>query len=546
MAVNLASLRRRYRTQKTLRAPIEPTWDEIEKFMGPVSEAGTTHGQPGQGQALSDRSDVWDFTAIDGREKLASSIHGSVTSPSVRWFLMNYRKSTLNRDVEAKSWLDTEAEDIWNDLQDSDFDVEIGTSYFELSGPGACFLSIEPNPGTVDPKTLTESWEGVDFTNIPLREGYFEPDRKGQVKVFWRRHMWTCGQIIDWCEVKGVEVPQDIAEAQEKGDETLHEIVFCVFPRPEIQKRKSLRYPAAPNQRPWGCVWWREDTGAQLGEESGYYEKPVYFCRWSKTAGSKWGHGPGNIALPTVRYLNAWMETYKTAGEKAVDPPILANERDLIGNVDLTPGGLTPCRDINGFKALESQSRFDVAEAIINNLQSQVRSLFRTDDLQLKESPAMTATEVQVRYELMNRILGKTLTFIQRDLLAPVITTILHMRIRLRVAAPMPKQVKAAGGVYNIEYQGPLARSQRTDEVAAIERGAAFVAGLAQFYPKARAAFDPIKAIKHVFNRLGVPSDVMPTDAEMQKAVEAMDEQERRAIAAETEPAQAMWLFFMR
>lgn len=535
---DFASYRRRYRTQKTLRSRIEPTWDEIKKFMGPVTEANSA-GTSMHGGAVEKDKDVWDFTAIDGREKLTSSMHMSITNPNLRWFINSFRDSKLNRDTEARSWLDQESEDVWNDIQDSDFNVEIGSNYHDLTGPGCTFLAIEPIPGTIDPSTLKTTWEGVDFTAIPLEESYFEPDRKGDVRVFWRKHRWTASECVDHCEKKDIPIPECVSKALETGADTLFEVVFCVFPRPKIQKRKSVRYPAPEKLRPWGCQWWMEDTGELLGEEGGYYEKPILRGRWSSTSGSKWSHGPGNIALPTVRYLNAWMESYKTAGEKAVDPPILANEKDLIANVDLTPGGLTPCRDINGFKTLESAGRFDVAEVIIASLQAQVKTLFRTDDLQLKDSPAMTATEAQIRYELMNRVLGRTLTFIQNDLLNPVILTIMAMRIRLGVSAPMPNKVKKAGGIFNIEYQGPLARSQRTDEVAAIERGAAFVAGLAQFYPKVRAAFDPIKAIKHVFNRLGIPADCIPTEEEMRRAVAQAQADEQRAIDAEAAAKEA-------
>jgi hypothetical protein len=163
---------------------------------------------------------------------------------------------------------------------------------------------------------------------------------------------------------------------------------------------------------------------------------------------------------------------------------------------------------------------------------AEIRRIYRTDELQLKDSPAMTATEAQIRYELMNRVLGKTLTFIQNDLLDPIILALISMRIRMKAGNPMPKKVAVAGGAFTIEYLGPLARSQRTDEVAAIERGATFVAGLAQFYPKARAAFNPIKAIKHVFNRLGVPAEIMPTDQEMQDESDRIDQMESRMAAA--------------
>jgi len=45
----------------------------------------------------------------------------------------------------------------------------------------------------------------------------------------------------------------------------------------------------------------------------------------------------------------------------------------------------------------------------IAEMQQQIRSRFYTDELQLKDSPQMTAMESQIRYELMQRILGAPL-----------------------------------------------------------------------------------------------------------------------------------------
>jgi hypothetical protein len=237
--------------------------------------------------------------------------------------------------------------------------------------------------------------------------------------------------------------------------------------------------------------------------------------------------------------VNAWKEQVKLAIEKIVNPPVITNQKNILGgSLDMEAGGISVVRDIEGVKEMVSGARPELGMETIEEDRAEIRRIFRTDELQLKDSPAMTATEAQIRYELMNRVLGKTLTFIENDLLSPVILTLLNMRIRMKAGKPLPRIVKRMDFI--IEYQGPLARSQRTDEVAAIERGATFVAGLAQFYPKARAAFDPIKAIKHVFNRLGIPAEIQPTDEEMvveAKRIEEMESRMAMAAAAKDEGA---------
>lgn len=539
-STDIVTLRRQYATQKTLRSNIEQVWSEIDYYTGPVKEAGHLFSGASSSdgsQAHEARKDLWDLTAIDGREKLSASIQGSITNAHVRWFLLAYQLANLNNDTESRTWLDEESENCWNDLQDSDFNTEIGCNYYDLTGPGHTFLAMEPISDEAG------AWEGVDFTAIPLEESYFLTDRKGKIKRYWRRMSWAPSQVADFCEEHDIAVPDDVAEKMAKGDETKEEIVFCVFPRDKILRRalkKGVTYPAAPELRPWGFVYWREDhNGGQLGDVGGYYEMPILMCRWSRTSGSKWGHGPSNIALPTVKYVNGWKEAVKLTAEKNLDPPILTEERNLMSSVDHEGGGLTVVRDISKIKTLQSEAKIEMGMATIEEDRAEIRRIYRTDELQLKDSPAMTATEAQIRYELMNRVLGKTLTFIQNDLLSPILLTLMAMRLRLGASKPMPRKVTKAGGIFTIEFQGPLARSQRTDEVAAIERGATFVAGLAQFYPEVRAAFDPIKAIKHVFQRLGVPADVTPTDADMRKEMDRIREEMSRNVQADSKMKEA-------
>jgi hypothetical protein len=540
----LASLQRRYRTQKSLRSPLNSLWDDIDYFTGPVKDSGSTAQNPqgGTGSNLEVRGDLWDFTAIDGREKLAASIYGSACGNAYRWFFYGARDPETARDNESASWLSDESEACWNDLQDSDFNTEMPASLHELCGGGNCFLAMEPIEGEpedyVDPKTKKKTirtpWEGVDFTAIPVREGFFEPDRKGGIKTFWRRLMWLPSQVIDFCEEKGIPIPEDVKDKLEKASDVKIECVFCVFERPEILKRKKVRYPAAPDQRPYGFVWWREDTKEQLGEEGGYYEKTIFKGIWSKTAGSKWGHGPGNVALPTVKYVNGWKENLRAAGEKAVDPALLSEERNILSDTDFRSAGITIVRKIDGIKPLESASKFDVGEGMLERDQKAIRDIFHVDELQMKDSPAMTATEAQIRYEWMMRLLGKTLAFIQSYLLGPIVTNLLAARVRCGASRPMPKKLREAGGLMNVEYQGPLARSQRTDEVAAIERGMSFIAGLAQFYPEIRAAADPLQAVKTVFNRLGIPANILPPDEMIRKGMKTIMDSLQQAQAADT------------
>lgn len=523
------SLRRRFHASETKFTQYRTTKERIEHFMGPVDD---TSGS---------RSDVFDFTAIDGREKLSASVHGSLVPQSVRWFQGAYRKkNNLNKNPEAAKYRDEVIDEVWNALSASDFYLEMASACHEATGPGNALMAVEP----VYEDLAETELDTIDFTAIPTDEARWEQDRRGEIKTFWHEFEWEPSQIDDFCEARGYAKFDDITQKLAKANRDPVKIVHCIFPREKIQKRKKMIYPAAPENRPWGSMWWREDTGEvfvreQDGKsEGGYYEKPIHLLRWSRKGNGLVGYGPGNIALPTVEFVNSWLENYLKAGEKALDPPTIGTNRNTLTEIDHRPGHHTLVRDVDEIKPFLSGVQFQVADKIIEMLMAQIRQIFRTDDLQLKESPAMTATEVQVRYEIMNRLLGKTLTFIQQFLSA-IIRACISILMRAGRLPAAPAVVEKAGGVMNIEYQGPLARSQRTDEVAAVERWVTMIYGMAQFDPRIRAAIHPKKIAEYLRERLGIPADLMPTEQEMDARMKEIDEMQARAVASEAQANEA-------
>lgn len=525
-AVDCIDLKRRFDALVSSRSSVEQEWDAVERFVAPLGSGAQLDAGSGESSVRWRRSEVWDFTAIDGAQKLAASIHGSVTSPAVRWFRLQFREKALNEDREAREWLDAVGDRIFDALQDSDFNKEVSSCYQDLVAFGNTFV--------VEEAVEDGTWQGIDFTAVPLREAYFEEDWRGGVLRFFRRLSWTPAQIVDKF---GELAPQAVKEkaAKPEGASEKLEVIFCIFPRPKVAKERV----AAPELRPWGMVHFLGETGERLGDEGGYYEMPVFLARWEKTSASRWGHGPGNIALSTVMYLNAFLEATLGAAEKAVDPPMMTTERGLLSDLDMESGGLTVVSNPEDLRALPTAGRFDVSVEMIQDLRSQIRSIFKTDELQLRDSPAMTATEVQVRYELMNRVLGSTLARLQADFLGPLIEIAAHILGRSGQLPAMPDQVKRAGGQTNIEYQGPISRAQRSDEVASIERLASFVAGLVKMgFTDAAAVFDAAKAVRETADRLGVPAAVIASPEEVQKKNQAAAQLQQRMAQAEAARAE--------
>lgn len=147
----------------------------------------------------------------------------------------------------------------------------------------------------------------------------------------------------------------------------------------------------------------------------------------------------------------------------------------------------------------------------------------------------MTATEVHVRVALIRQLLGPVYGRLQAEYLQPLITRCFGIAYRAGVLGQAPESL--VGRNYSIRYISPLARSQKLEEVTAIDQ---FVAGAAQ-----AAAIDPTvmdnvdldEAQRIRGEALGVPSSVIRSkaDVEAKREQRAADQQ-----AAQQQEQQAL------
>jgi len=171
---------------------------------------------------------------------------------------------------------------------------------------------------------------------------------------------------------------------------------------------------------------------------------------------------------------------------------------------------------------MDHHIRYDVSQIKEEELRKSIRQIFYSDQLQLQEGPEMTATEIQVRYELMQRILGPSMGRIQIELLKPTIER--EFGIMMRAGAlPSPPPILARMGVreVDVEYEGPLARAQRTADVLGIQRLYGFAATQAQIPPSDGISnpydnIDGDEALRYTAEVSGAPSRVIRSKEQVQ------------------------------
>jgi hypothetical protein len=483
------------------------------------------------------RRNIYDSTAIVAADLLAGQIHANLVSPAVKWFDFRYRDTALVDNIEAQKWLDDLEDLVWFTLNESDFNLQVGEFLTDIVTYGIGVMFEEE----VD----EQDWDGVDFTSIPVRDCYFEADAKDQPKRLYRRLQYTAYQLMD-----RFEMSKDFIKQHEDGGDVdrKYTVWFCVYPRETelkaYDKADIKPKKIAPNVRPWGYKYVLAEDGMEGGgggselEEGGYYAMPAFRTIWKKVSGSKNGHSPAFIALSDILQLNQVVKQSSEAAAKAIDPALITTERGVIGDVDLEPGGLTVVTEMDQLQVLESGTNFAAAENEKFRLQTSIRSVFFIDKLELKDSPAMTATEVNVRYERMMRQFASTLGRLQSDFLDKMLMMTVDILLRNERIRPAPEGISN----FDIAYTGPIPRAQQAEIANSIEQLMADYAALGEIFPELLDLVDVDKMGLELARVRGVPTKILrsPDEVEAIRADRAAQEEQAMELAQAEQAGNAM------
>jgi len=514
-------LKKRYESLKTNRASVEEIWNEIERYIVPFR--GKMFERDVSENAVEwSKYRLYDSTAVQAAHTLAASMQGSLVSPATKWFYLTFSDDDLDKDNEAKEWLEECEETMYSKIQESNFNMEMAETLLDLSSFHTAAMVEE----------YDEQNGQLIFNAIPIKETFFELDHHGRVSFFVRIMEWPIARLVEKFGKDGLpESLKNKADNPSLANDRI-EVAFAIYKRPE-NADSDISKPLAPEARPMGFKYFTLGTQEQIGEEGGYFEMPAFVPRWEKASGSDYGYGPSQIAMPDIKMLNTLVEMITRAAEKVIDPPTMGKSRGVLGDLDMGPGGHTTVRDVNDIKVLESGARFDVSQLQKEGLQQSIRQTFRVDELEMKESPAMTATEVQVRYELMQRLLGPTLGRLQNDLLDPIIQTTFNILFRNGLLPDPPQVVLEAAAEMNVEYLGPLSRAQKMDQVAVVEGWVASIAPLVEVKPEILDIIDFDALARETADMRGVPAVIVRSESQVKKVRQEREEEQARIAAIE-------------
>lgn len=517
MSADAQALCRRLESLRGLRQPHEAAWRECFEYTFPERGAGLNGSIHTPETAQIKKNRILDDTAADSSRALSAALVSGNTPSSSLWLGLDVGNDEDGAPDggEEDLFLDDASRFIFRNIHASNFDSAAFECNIDLVPAGWFVLYIDEAPGG-----------GYAFEQWPLAQCFISSSRPGGlVDTIFREVDLTVEQVVTEYGIDNVSREVSACYRDKKYDEPVR-ILHTIYPRTldMAEGKRSVNLPFA------SCHV--EVKAKHVLRESGYHEFPCCVPRWMLSPGSAYGSGPMAQALGSIRTINDIKAMELSALDMAMSGMYIAEDDGVLNpkNIKIGPRKVIIANSVDSMRELKSSARFDVAFSSEERLQATIRKILLTDQLQAQDGPAMTATEVHVRVQLIRQLLGPIYSRLQAEYLQPLVQRCFGIAYRAGVLGVAPESLQ--GKIYSVRYIGPLARAQRLEEVTAMDRFETALMAEAQADPTVLDVYDFEAAARSRAKALGLPTKTMRTPEEIKKIREA------RAEAAQQQQAQ--------
>lgn len=515
---DIAAVVRRLSALKTERQRHEQHWSDCYRYGCPERAQGFSGSDVDRKQA---RADLYDSTASGSVQLLVSSIMSGTTPPSSVWFkaVPAGHDDDETTDNGGERWLESATHFIWRNIHASNFDSEAfeATTDGVVAGWLVLYIDTDRERG------------GYVFETWPIGSCWIASTRADQrPDVIYREHELTAAQCVveygDSCS----ERVRSLAEKEPDAKVQLLRV---------IQPRAGAEHGQLAKNLPFESLHIELDSKTLL-RESGYHEFPCAVARWRRIPHSVYATGQMSVALPDAKTANKLVEQTLQAGDLAIGGMWIAQDDGVLNpaTVKIGPRRVITANSVESMKALAPASNFQLAENLLDSLRQAIRRNLMSDQLQPVDGPAMTATEVHVRVDLIRQQLGPVYGRWQSEYLIPIVERCFGLALRAGVLGQPPEELQ--GQDMQIKFLSPLARSQKLEDVSAIER---YLTGIGSIVQIDQGVLDNVDfdAVAQLYGKgLGVPVSILRSS----EGRAALREQKAQAAQAAQEQQQAMQL----
>lgn len=497
-------------------------WQELSDLLHPTRGGFTASVTAGQ----ETTAEMYDSTPILARRGLATTISGLMMPSEADWFWMKAEDDAANDADGAKRWFDIVQTRMWDWIYDptARFIQQSGAVNNDIATFGLGYLWTDEN----------RARNGLSFRALHIGKVAIDENSDGVIDTACIEASYTARQAAQkWGEDKlGPKVREALNSTKQENRDKPFDFVQCLYPRHERDTRRSdnSNLPVASLTV---CVADQSEV-----EESGYHEFPMACPRWEVYPGEVYPRGPGMVALPDSRTLQAMGKTFLIAGEKAADPPTWAVDDGMLSAVRTWPGGLTivsaeTVKDLRGppLGVLDMGKNLPLTLEMQNAYREMVGSAFYKDVFNLPvDDRQKTATEIMERKQQFLRTVAPTLAQLESDYIGVTIRRGFGLMQRAGAFPPPPDELRNAKARF--EFMSPVQQAKAHVDAAGLRAAFDFIAPMISVKPEMLDNFDDDEIARDMPDMFGF----------RQKWLKSIDKRDamREARQQAMEAAQAM------
>lgn len=482
---DINTLKERYSAALSNKSKWESLWADCYAYTLPqrsINSGGFTAGK-------AHGKDIYDATALDATDQLASSLLANLTPPWSAWFGFKAGPDISPEQADKMApQLDRIAKIMQDHIDRSNFNVEIHQSFLDLVIGGTASIMVE--------EAAPGEFSALKFTALPLQQFAVGEGVNATLDCTFRSFEMSIEQIK--ARFPQADLPAHLLSKLDKDPKAKVKLLESVTPKDTYYMYDVLL---------------ADDDVFIHRQRLGH--SPFINFRWMKSPGEIYGRSPVMKALPDIKTANKVVELVLKNASIAVTGIWQADDDGVLNaaNIELKPGAVIPkAVGSRGLTPLEMPGKFDVSELVLEDLRARIRHALLIDRLAMLGGRAMTATEVLERSAEMAEILGATYGRLQAELLTPLIRRVMDI---LKRRGEIP-DITLDGRSIALEYRSPLARAQGQRN---IQTTLSWLQTVQALGPAAAMVIDQVAAAKFLGEALGVPNHLIKRDDSLVSAL---------------------------
>lgn len=293
-----------------------------------------------------------------------------------------------------------------------------------------------------------------------------------------------------------------------------------------------------PRKLPWISIFIdvvNKTVLEEIPQKTPYYIIP----RWQTVSGSQYSFSPAVTAgLPDARLLQSMTFTLIKAGEKAVDPPMIATEGMVKGPVDIYPGGVTWVdadydeRMGEVLRPLTVDSRnLPVGFNMQQDMRAMLGEAFFINKLRLPDTGReMTAYEVSQRIREYIRQIMPLFQPIEQEYNAPLCEQTFELLMQYGAFGPIQDIPEGLlGQDIRFRFSSPISEAKDSTLTTQFQQTVEQLRIAAELDPINAQLIDSTVALRDAIRGIGSPAKWQRDEKQMAEIQEAMQQKQQAA-----------------